>query len=259
IHPGGRNASVALLRELDPQPGQRILEIGCGTAGTLTRVCRRAPVHAVGLDLLLEMLAQARRRVEAAGIADRVTLLKGAASQIPCDDDSFDSVYCESVLGFQKTPVLRSALREIHRVLKPGGRLIANDAIWKPGVDAELAARINEACEKDFGLMQATESPWHLEDWLREFEVHGFQVDSSELLADISVEEDLPEERANGASSARRFREVVRNMLTSLSPDVIANRLRYRRLLRAYRPVSIHVEGRLFVVTAIPGEATPRS
>ena len=243
IHPGGSAASAALLQALDIEPGQRVLEIGCGAAGTLERLCRNTPVYAAGVDLLPGMLARARQRVAAAGFSDRVALVRGSAEHLPFKKGTFDAVYCESVLGFQKTPALRAILREIYRVLQPGGRLLANEAIWKRDVDDALAETINAACEKDFGLAQATESAWGFTHWLRELEAAGFQIDSHELLDDLANGEEGVDRRAVDAGA------ILRRALTWLSPTLLAERLRYRRLLVSYLPISVHVEGRLFVVT----------
>ena len=243
IHPGGSAASQALLQALAIEPGQRVLEVGCGTASTLERVCQRCTAHVVGLDLLQEMLVRARRRLSAAGILDRVLLVRGSAERIPFRSATFSAVYCESVLGFQKTQALRTVLREIHRVLQPGGRLVANEAIWRVGVDDALVQTINAACEKDFGLPQATESAWALSDWLRELAAAGFVLGSHELLSNLV---------GKNPSVGRRPIEVgaaLRHVATWLSPTLIADRLRYRRLLVSYRPLSEHVEGRLFVAT----------
>jgi SAM-dependent methyltransferase len=245
IHPGGRQASVAMLRALDIRPGQRLLEFGCGTAGTLQRVGLRGPRHAVGLDLLPQMLKQAQRRVRGAGMDGRVSLVQGSALRIPFAAEVFDAVFCESVLGFQRTPVLRAMLAEIRRVLRPGGRFVANEGIWKAAVDDATARAVNTACQRDFGMRQATESAWHVDDWQRELGAAGFEVRSCERLG--------PPAAATPARWPDRLRrwlpasEIPGTLAGRISPRSLWERLHYRRLLASYRPLSVHVEGRLFV------------
>ena len=78
---------------------------------------------------------------------------------------------------------MKALLREILRVLKPGGRYVANEAIWRTGVPADTIAAINAACLADFGLRMASDLPWALDEWLGVMKGAGFKVVSSDLLA----------------------------------------------------------------------------
>lgn len=99
------------------RPGTIALELGCGTAVFLEKVARSgATLH--GLDLSLDLLAQARARM--AG-APNVHLDRGNAEAMPYPDRHFDTVYGSSVLHHLD---LEAALHELYRVLKPGGRLV---------------------------------------------------------------------------------------------------------------------------------------
>jgi ubiquinone/menaquinone biosynthesis C-methylase UbiE len=99
------------------QGGVTALELGCGTGVFLEKVARSgATIH--GLDLSEDLLVKARSRM--AGTAN-VTLDRGNAEAMPYPDAHFDAVYGSSVLHHLD---LAAALREIFRVLKPGGRLV---------------------------------------------------------------------------------------------------------------------------------------
>jgi SAM-dependent methyltransferase len=110
-----------LLDTARAQPGDHVLDVGCFT-GVLAReaLCRVGPSgHVVGIDRNPGMLAVAKQ------IAPDVTWQEGGAESLPFADASFDVV--ASAFGlpyFDRTP----ALREMWRVLKPGGRLIT--AVW---------------------------------------------------------------------------------------------------------------------------------
>ena len=111
-----------MLDRLDAQPGERILDVGCGTGLLLERLQRTVPdVRLTGVDPVPEMLALARQRLTTAA-----TELRGAAAErLPFADGSFDAVVSASVFHYVRRPEV--ALAEARRVLRPGGRLVLTD------------------------------------------------------------------------------------------------------------------------------------
>jgi SAM-dependent methyltransferase len=108
--------------------GRLALELGCGTGIFLEQVAESG-ARVRGLDLSTDLLAHARRRV--AG-RDNVRVVCGNAERMPFPDREFDAVYGSSVLHHLD---LDPALRETHRVLKPGGRIVfAEPNIFNPQV-----------------------------------------------------------------------------------------------------------------------------
>lgn len=114
-------------------PGQRILDLGCGEGRHVIAACALDGVDAIGVDLSLDDLSTARQRMSEFAqelpktLSDSpplFALLAGDALRLPFPDDCFDAVICSEVL--EHIPDYRSALREIHRVVKPGGRLCAS-------------------------------------------------------------------------------------------------------------------------------------
>ena len=107
-------------RAVQLSSGDTLLDLACGP-GIYTRPFARqvAPGLAVGLDLSPAMLRHARRRARAAGIAN-VLLVRGDAMRLPFGGGRFDAVNCCGALHLFPDP--DQALREVHRVLKPGGR-----------------------------------------------------------------------------------------------------------------------------------------
>lgn len=113
----------ALVDWLAPRPGLGLLDVAGGTGDVAFRVLRRARgARAVVLDLTESMLAEGRRRAEAAAMGDRLTWVAGDAMALPFPDASFDA-YTIS-FGIRNVTDPARALREAHRVLRRGGRLV---------------------------------------------------------------------------------------------------------------------------------------
>lgn len=107
-------------QQLVPLARGRVLEIGIGTGLNLPHY-DRARVHSLtGVDPAQAMHRRARQRAQRAGL--QVELVGASAEQLPLDDSSFDTVVVTYSLCSIPQPL--AALREMHRVLAPGGRLL---------------------------------------------------------------------------------------------------------------------------------------
>jgi ubiquinone/menaquinone biosynthesis C-methylase UbiE len=117
--------------------GQRILDLGCGTGTLALQVKQREPgAELVGLDADPEMLAQARRKAEQAGV--ELELTEGFSTELPYEDASFDRVLSTLFFHHLDPEPKRRTAREIARVLKKGGELHVAD--WGRPSDPVMAA-----------------------------------------------------------------------------------------------------------------------
>jgi ubiquinone/menaquinone biosynthesis C-methylase UbiE len=120
------------LREvLSPSSGERVLEVGPGTGYYSLPVARwLEPGGRLDmLDIQQEMLDHALRRATSEGIAN-IAGERADAREMPYADDSFDAAYLVTVLG--EIPDQDAALRELRRVVKPGGRIVVGELFGDP-------------------------------------------------------------------------------------------------------------------------------
>jgi ubiquinone/menaquinone biosynthesis C-methylase UbiE len=147
-----------LVERAAPAAGARALDVACGT-GVVTRLLppRVGPAgRVVGLDLNPGMLAAAR----AATAGAPIEWLEGSAQAMPLPDGAFDLVLCQQ--GLQFFPDKPAALREMHRVLAPGGRLFL--AVWKSSVHCPGFAALERGLAKYVGAEAAKLPPFSFGD-----------------------------------------------------------------------------------------------
>jgi ubiquinone/menaquinone biosynthesis C-methylase UbiE len=133
---GGDRARGTLV-EAAIRPGQRVLDVGCGTGSLATLIKRLHPtVDVVGLDPDPKALARARRKAEAARVQFRLD--RGFSDALPYPDASFDRVLSSFMFHHLQGGEKAKTLHEARRVLKPGGRLYLLDFGGpEPGADGE--------------------------------------------------------------------------------------------------------------------------
>lgn len=113
-----------LIRDL-PE-GSRLLDVGCGGGQHAVQIVQRRPdLQVVGVDISTTMVKRARALARRANVADKATFELGDALNLEFASESFDAVYCAGPL--KQVSDKSRALRECHRVLRPGGRVLAMD------------------------------------------------------------------------------------------------------------------------------------
>jgi len=173
-----------LVDRLDVRSGECVLDVACGT-GAVTRVLagRVGPQgEVVGVDLNPAMLAQA----ESLGL-DRVELREADATQLPFGDAEFDLAVCQQ--GLQFVPEPASAIAEMGRVLRPGGRV--GLACWNSPSENPSSAAILASAEAvgwnegaaGFARAFSLGDPERLEALLREAGFEGIRISRQEKVA----------------------------------------------------------------------------
>jgi demethylmenaquinone methyltransferase/2-methoxy-6-polyprenyl-1,4-benzoquinol methylase len=112
----------ALVRAVDPQGGERVLDVATGTGMVAVALARRSACEVVALDQSEAMLAAARARVARdPQLAAQISLVQGEAERLPFDDADFDALTFTYLLRYVDDRA--ATMRELARVVKPGGRI----------------------------------------------------------------------------------------------------------------------------------------
>ena len=112
-----RRKAVSLMT-----PAEQVLDVAIGTADLAIAMLRSGKAqHVTGIDLSKQMMAVGKSKVEKGKWKDRVDFVYGNAQQMPFDNDRFDAVTC--AFGCRNFQDLDEGLREMYRVVKPGGQV----------------------------------------------------------------------------------------------------------------------------------------
>lgn len=108
----------------------RVVDFGCGSGANTALLAGRG-AHVWGIDISEDLLRLARRRLAASGRADGATFIAGSAHDMPFPDNSIDLVFGIAILHHLDLDLVS---REVHRVLKPGGRAIFQEPVRNSAV-----------------------------------------------------------------------------------------------------------------------------
>jgi cyclopropane fatty-acyl-phospholipid synthase-like methyltransferase len=165
------DAHTDLVAEMArPQARERILDVGCGIGAPALRIAERYGCHVTAVNISREQVRQGRRLIEERHMSRRVTIVRGDARALDFTDASFDAVVCLEAAGdICVTEEDKDRLvGELHRVLRPGGRVGFSD----------LALQTRPSVEDDLTLKAVL---YHrgaelVTDWPALFARHGFTI-----------------------------------------------------------------------------------
>ena len=159
----------SMLEYLDPEEGERILDIACGGGALSLKIAEKGcEVH--GIDMLEDSIKYAKRLAEREKIACEFKV--GSAEDLPYPDGYFDKIVCSSSLEHFKDDT--KALKEMNRVLKPNGSVVlTTDSFTYPITD-----ELKESHRKSNSIVN-----YYTQETLKErFEIGGFEMHRSKYL-----------------------------------------------------------------------------
>ncbi|WP_437926419.1 class I SAM-dependent methyltransferase [Sorangium sp. So ce291] len=151
-HAAVNTAFCDALLSHDPDLGYA-LDVGTGTCLLPIQLCRRVPAARIkAIDLSASMLALGRSHVEQAGLAAAISLALVDAKALPEPDETFSAVLSNSIVHHIPEPM--GVLREMVRVLQPGGLLFVRDLV-RPEAEASLATLVDTYAANDTPYQRA--------------------------------------------------------------------------------------------------------
>lgn len=113
-----RKQAIRMLKKRKPHP-QLIMDIATGTGDFALEALVLAPDKIIGVDISAGMLEVGRQKIKKQGLEDRIELIQADSENLPFEDNMFDAVIV--AFGVRNFEDLRKGLKEMNRVLKPGG------------------------------------------------------------------------------------------------------------------------------------------
>jgi ubiquinone/menaquinone biosynthesis C-methylase UbiE len=145
------------VRQLDPQPGQRLLDVGCGNGAAVLRLARMLGLEVVGIDVDPEQIGAATL---AALNTPNAHFVVADATDLPFPNGHFDLVYTNKTTHHVHD--WEQAITEMARVLKPGGHLLYNDFVAPIGRRFPTRRGLNRlASEHQLEPIRQQSSPFH--------------------------------------------------------------------------------------------------
>jgi ubiquinone/menaquinone biosynthesis C-methylase UbiE len=223
--------AARLIADLEITPGSAVLDLACGT-GVVSRLAAQAAGTAgtvTGVDIGAPMLEVARSQSADADSAS-ITYLEGSALDLPAADRSFDFATCHH--GFQFFPDRVAAIKELHRVLRPGGRVAI--ACWTRLEDTPVFKAICEALQLHVSEQagQMMNSPFSVPgtELTGLLEAAGFtqvQVECVELIASFQAVPDFGARVIAAGPVAAEFNQAPNDAREAVAAAVMTAAERY--------------------------------
>jgi ubiquinone/menaquinone biosynthesis C-methylase UbiE len=149
LHHGGKLATNDLLQSLAHEKGKEVLDVGCGKGLATIRIAQQYGCVVVGIDLSEEWIKEAKINAKRAGVSHLVSFRVGYACNLQFRDNSFYFVIAQAILVMVDDKDKEKVVREVHRILRAGGRSAWSELSWgKEPTQEFLISAAKETCSK---------------------------------------------------------------------------------------------------------------
>ncbi|MDP8034362.1 class I SAM-dependent methyltransferase [Pasteurella atlantica] len=172
LRPGGKLATDWLIAQGDFNEDKKVLEVACNMGTTAIQLAKHYGCEIIGIDLDETALEKARKNITAEKVEHLVKVMRGNATKLPFEDNSFDIVINEAMLTMLPITAKQKAISEYFRVLKPNGILLTHDVMLNTDEAEKTITELREA-------INITVTPLTKQGWEELFQNCSFeQVDS---------------------------------------------------------------------------------
>jgi arsenite methyltransferase len=165
LRPGGLKLTERLAEIAGLRDDFFVLDIACGKGATSCFLSQKYRCDVVGMDFSVKSISLARNEAQSKELASKVYFLSGDGEELPFKDSTFDVVICECSLSL--FPNKGAAAIEMQRIMKPQGRVLISDVIYRGHIDYEIKRQI-----PFLSCFSGAES---LNGYIQLFEAAGFQ------------------------------------------------------------------------------------
>ena len=178
---------LRMMRDLGIKKGDRVLDVGCGRGRIAAHVARASGARVTGINIDEEQLKHGRKFAKENDYGDRLEFIKGDMNNIPFPfpDATFDAIY--HVQAFSYSQDLYKLLKELHRILKPGGRVSSCDWATLDNYDPNNLEHV-QIVQRIKPLLGAVGTP-SKDEYIDAFKKGGFKIIKAEAAAGEKTDE----------------------------------------------------------------------
>lgn len=179
--PGGMNSIRKIAQNAFLNSKKNVLEVGTATGVTAIELAKLTECKITAIDIDENNLSVARDRAESENVADLISFEKRDATDTKFENKTFDMVFCGNVTSYFDDKV--KAIKEYDRVLKDNGLIAAIPMYYIKNPSDNLVNEVSDAIDVNI-------TPLYKKDWVKFFELPGYEVVSCEDYAFDNISDD---------------------------------------------------------------------
>jgi ubiquinone/menaquinone biosynthesis C-methylase UbiE len=149
FNPWSPELTEMIGKKIGLEESSKVLEVACGPGSSALVLAEKFGCTVIGVDPSEKNIMRAKERAEEKGLSDNLEFITGSLEKLDFEDERFDAVICESTLNTLDNKI--ETVREMHRVVRKGGRLGTSDLV----INGELPLELDALLKHMFGLNDA--------------------------------------------------------------------------------------------------------